>query len=67
MEVAPAYDHGKNPLIAWLWIFFDNDLAEITAIAAADLVHDFLSLLLSEVPPKLASLAETGMPTRDEL
>jgi hypothetical protein len=30
-------------------------LAEITGIAAADLVHDFLSMFLAKEPPKQSS------------
>ncbi|KAH9898278.1 Arginase/deacetylase [Cubamyces lactineus] len=41
---------------------YDN--AEITGIAAADIVHDFLSMLLSSEPPAPHS---TWVPTRDEL
>lgn len=40
------------------------DHAEITGIAAADLVHDFLSMLLSPVPPKPQ---RTWVPAKDEL
>lgn len=40
------------------------DHAEITGIAAADLIHDFLSLFLSEAPPK--PLRVRGNP-KDEL
>jgi agmatinase len=54
VEVAPAYDHGD---FSAAYQQKDNDLirvrsAEITGIAAADLVHDFLSLLLSKEPPQ---------------
>ncbi|KAJ7201374.1 Arginase/deacetylase [Mycena pura] len=42
------------------------DFAEVTAIAAADLVHDFLSLFLSEEPPK-ARERHGRASTRDEL
>ncbi|KAJ6611482.1 arginase family-domain-containing protein [Mycena sp. CBHHK59/15] len=35
------------------------DVAEVTAIAAADLVHDFLSLFLSEQPPNAHSRRAT--------
>jgi len=41
---------------------YDN--AEITGIAAADIVHDFLSMFLSQEPPKAPAVS--GM-TRDEL
>jgi agmatinase len=41
---------------------YDN--AEITATAAADLVHDFLSMLISEKPP---ASRRVGPSTRDEL
>ncbi|KAJ7455932.1 Arginase/deacetylase [Mycena galericulata] len=40
------------------------DVAEVTAIAAADLVHDFLSLFLSEQPPKSRARQP---PAKDEL
>ncbi|KAJ7664935.1 arginase family-domain-containing protein [Mycena rosella] len=40
------------------------DFAEVTAIAAADLVHDFLSMFLSEQPPKSRS---RRVPPKDEL
>jgi len=40
------------------------DHAEITGIAAADLIHDFLSLFLSETPPKSVRSLEHS---RDEL
>jgi hypothetical protein len=39
--------------------------AEITGIAAADLVHDFLSLLTAEAPPKAWS--NTVRPNENEL
>lgn len=67
VEVAPDYDHGKCSLAFDLVQFLTNYSAEITAIAAADLVHDFLSLFLSEVPPRPASSLETDIPVRDEL
>lgn len=67
VEVAPDYDHGKHLSSAEPRVIPDNCLAEITAIAAADLVHDFLSLFLSEMPPRPASSMETGIPARDEL
>jgi agmatinase len=38
--------------------------AEITGIAAADLVHDFLSMFLSEKPPKAPMYS---VPAKDEL
>ncbi|OBZ68611.1 putative agmatinase 1 [Grifola frondosa] len=41
---------------------YDN--AEITGIAAADIVHDFLSMLLAEEPPKAKS---TWVSAKDEL
>jgi hypothetical protein len=40
------------------------DVAEVTAIAAADLIHDFLSMFLSEQPPKSRTL---HAPAKDEL
>ncbi|KAJ7069042.1 arginase family-domain-containing protein [Mycena belliarum] len=40
------------------------DFAEVTAIAAADLVHDFLSMFLSEKPPKSRG---RRVPPKDEL
>ncbi|KAF8560154.1 Arginase/deacetylase [Imleria badia] len=40
------------------------DHAEITAIAAADIVHDFLSMLMYSEPPKPANLPSRSM---DEL
>jgi len=40
------------------------DVAEVTAIAAADLVHDFLSMFLSEKPPSSRPRKE---PLKDEL
>lgn len=42
---------------------YDN--AEITGIAAADLVHDFLSMFLTKQPPK--SFGGPWVPARDEL
>ena len=48
--------------------------AEITGIAAADIVHDFLSMLLSSQPPTPHSTfapdtfaSDTFAPARDEL
>lgn len=41
---------------------YDN--AEITGIAAADIVHDFLSMFLTQVPPKASTIVATA---RDEL
>ncbi|KAF8846159.1 arginase deacetylase [Paxillus ammoniavirescens] len=41
------------------------DHAEITGTAAADIVHDFLSMFMSQGPPKPANLP--GMWLRDEL
>ena len=38
--------------------------AEITAIAAADLVHDFLSMFLTQKPPKPQT---AWAPAKDEL
>ncbi|THG98635.1 hypothetical protein EW026_g3597 [Hermanssonia centrifuga] len=40
------------------------DHAEVTGIAAADLVHDCLSMFLSSTPPKAAT---SWAPSRDEL
>ncbi|KAJ7045043.1 Arginase/deacetylase [Mycena alexandri] len=42
------------------------DVAEVTAIAAADLVHDFLSMFLSEKPPHSHSRTRRVSP-KDEL
>ncbi|CAL1694028.1 unnamed protein product [Somion occarium] len=42
---------------------YDN--AEITGIAAADIVHDFLSMLMAKEPPKRS--AGAWVPARDEL
>ncbi|KAJ7157163.1 arginase deacetylase [Mycena filopes] len=42
------------------------DVAEVTAIAAADLVHDFLSMFLSEEPPRSRS-GTRQVPPKDEL
>jgi arginase family enzyme len=43
VEVAPAYDHGETKIATgWYMLTFP---AEITATAAADLIHDFLSLM----------------------
>jgi hypothetical protein len=66
VEVCPAYDHGKQ--------YFPQAygrprrelkfVAEITGIAAADLVHDFLSMILSEKPPESPSYF---VPAKDEL
>ena len=39
--------------------------AEITATAAADIVHDFLSMFMSSEPPKPTNLPGTWL--RDEL
>jgi agmatinase len=55
VEVAPAYDNGD--FLHHISTSKNNDLkrvllAEITGIAAADFVHDFLSLLLSKEPPQ---------------
>ncbi|KAF4573600.1 hypothetical protein EYR36_008118 [Pleurotus pulmonarius] len=52
VEVAPAYDHGEHGLL-----FYAVDLntigraADITSIAAADIVYDFLTMLQTETPP----------------
>jgi len=43
------------------------DVAEVTAIAAADLVHDFLSLFLSDKPPKSRTSSHAPQAARDEL
>ncbi|KAJ7757544.1 Arginase/deacetylase [Mycena metata] len=42
------------------------DVAEVTAIAAADLVHDFLSMFLSEEPPH-SHPRTRRVPPKDEL
>ena len=53
VEVAPAYDNGASPPPCPLVAAACADspwcarAAEITGIAAADIVHDFLSMLLS--------------------
>lgn len=66
VEVAPAYDHGRAVAILLGGSSFDEGcVAEITATAAADIVHDFLSMFVSSKPPKPASLP--GMWSRDEL
>ncbi|KAI0669775.1 Arginase/deacetylase [Trametes maxima] len=44
---------------------YDN--AEITGIAAADIVHDFLSMLLSSEPPTPHSMWGPRRPAKDEL
>ncbi|KAI0651974.1 Arginase/deacetylase [Trametes meyenii] len=44
---------------------YDN--AEITGIAAADIVHDFLSMLLSSEPPTPHSMWGPSRPSKDEL
>lgn len=53
VEVAPAYDNGM--FVIQLCMLDINArhwlLAEITGIAAADLVHDFLSMFLTRRPP----------------
>jgi arginase family enzyme len=45
VEVAPAYDHGEEYSVHSKHSYSSFILAEITATAAADLVHDFLSLM----------------------
>lgn len=42
----------------------DDNAAEITGIAAADIVHDFLSMFLTQEPPKTPTGATL---LRDEL
>ncbi|KAL4070739.1 arginase deacetylase [Scleroderma citrinum] len=43
------------------------DHAEVTSTTAADLVHDFLNLLVSDVPPKPPVLPAGWRATKDEL
>lgn len=64
VEVAPAYDHGGDARHSTLMITDEGCIAEITAIVAADIVHDFLSMFMSYEPPKFVNLP--GQP-RDEL
>ena len=66
VEVAPAYDHGRFSIILLTSPTCPADFsaAEITGIAAADLVHDFLSLFLTQKPPKYQS---PWVPVKDEL
>jgi agmatinase len=64
VEVAPAYDHGLLTLSKALLIFSHPSSAEITATAAADLVHDILSMLMAEAPPKAP---RSVLKPRDEL
>lgn len=64
VEVAPAYDNGV--LFSFLLVAsmtLNINAAEITGIAAADLVHEMLSLFVTGKAP--ASWA--GSPLRDEL
>jgi len=42
------------------------DVAEVTAIAAADLVHDFLSMFVSDEPPNSRPRTRRA-PASDEL
>ncbi len=67
VEVAPAYYTNGEPFRrakTRFWILTKVLLAEITSLVVADIVHDFLSLML--VPPRNedAKLLVNG---RDEL
>jgi len=54
VEVAPAYDNGGHFAPVHLWqLMRISETAEITGIAAADFVHDFLSMFMSKEPPKI--------------
>ena len=55
VEVAPAYDSGEQIGHPLSERSLDWSLAEITGIAAADFVHDFLSMFLAKEPPKQSS------------
>lgn len=83
VEVAPSYDHGQFDFAVasvsnmYMLMLIHTQIAEITGIAAADLVHDFLSMMLigkqeaplsSPVDKKAASTSDTdGTVYRDEL
>lgn len=64
VEVAPAYDHGESNCPSYYLGLPVGFTAEITGIAAADLVHDFLSMLLAGKPPQPK---QTRVPQKDEL
>ncbi len=57
-----TYSHMMMPITYTR--FPTHAAAEITGIAAADIVHDFLSMLLSSQPPAPHS---TFAPAKDEL
>lgn len=61
VEVAPAYDHGKSRHIALrahvLILFLP---ADITSIAAADIVHEFLSLYIASAKPVMGRNRHIG-------
>lgn len=70
VEVAPAYDNGSCLLFYehFATRYSNTFTAEITGIAAADLVHDFLSMLVAKEPPKrFVSPGSIWVPTKDEL
>lgn len=52
MEVAPSYDHGRHTKLNT--VRYPNlmcpILAEVTGIAAADLIHEFLSMMTAGSP-----------------
>ncbi len=62
VEVAPAYDHGE--FLNTLVVFCTEAcvVADITGIAAADLVHDFLVAMLTDKPPRVGHI---GSPWAD--
>lgn len=56
VEVAPAYDtNGRSLCTSFSAVTERSCLAaEITSVAAADLIHEFLSMLLHESPKPLS-------------
>ena len=42
----------RNVTLFSRWLTYGTSIAEITGIAAADLVHDFLSMFVADQPPK---------------
>ena len=59
--------HCNGILHSYLSLF----AAEITGIAAADIVHDFLAMMLTDAPPSPSRTTkrdtESGVPLKDEL
>jgi arginase family enzyme len=48
VEVAPVYDSGNGSGRCWYIYLLTASIGDITGTAAADLVHDFLSLFVAE-------------------